>query len=460
MFPHFMFFPEGDVLEPDGYSPSASAVVTTLLIGQSPEFADRKLRLIDIFMNRPVEKGENPRSVLTEGFDARVTRVIRFLRFKGYGVVPSRKPNCADEFEILVPEGRSPDHARQIISILRQFYQLLGAYNVGNSTAANPLELPGWHLKSEEERRDSWCARYPDRKYAWMYAGLRFRPSTSKAYLPLIEDPTGCGQAMTKAVIAYGCPKNVIAICIVMQENGCRWREAAWLNALGWAKYGFSERVFTTNKTDPREHAKTLLLHPDVLSDLIRRFEETPHPHDPAKTMMDYLRERAAARDYNALRAIPLFPNSRGKKYKHRTFNGYWFRPAMEAWVNEDGTKGLLIFSDVGSRRPTPHWYRHASISHALEQKVAGLETLKEVLDVSKAVCATFDLKTDQAERYAAALMRRISAEQQMRRVLQNRIELADARAEVDIPAAIPALKVSAAERLFAQLPQRQREDA
>lgn len=454
MFDHFFFTPDGDVYEPDGYSLAVSRAVTTLTVGSSPEYAARKLSVVRRYLNR-LEPGADPRGAIEESAEAAVDRIKGLLRDLGYHVVPCAKANREREFEILVPHDRSTAHAQQVVAILRQFHQLCGSYGVGSRTVENPVEMPGWHTKTEEARRESWCARFPKRPYGWMSAGLRFRPTQRKPYLPLIEDPAGCGQAMTRAVTAYGCPCSVIAICIVLEENGCRWREAAWVNALGWSIKGFGEIVFTTNKFDDGEHAKRIVLRPDVLSDAIRGFEGRPHPAEPGRTMMDHLRELVASGDRDALRAIPLFPNSRGTRHLHATFNGHWFRPAMEAWGNEDGSAGLLIFSDIGSRRPTPHWYRHAEITRQLEAELDGRRTEADILEMCRAVCRRFGLKTDQAKRYAASLMKRVAEEAQMRAVAGRRAELAAERAGVDIPPALPRQTLSEAERLMLALPAR-----
>lgn len=461
MFDHFMIGPQGDCYEPDGYAVALSKTVVTLTVGCAAEYAARKINVIRGYLNFRSEPAEGPRRVLEEeDCEAGAERFTRFMRSRGYVVVPSAKANRREEREILVPEGKSTAYAQEIVGILRQFYQLAGSYNVGALGRANPIELPGWHLKDDDKRRASWSARYPSKAYGWLNAGLRFRVVNRRSYLPLIEDPTGCGEAMTKAVIAYGCPRTVIAICIVLQENGCRWREAAWLNALGWSILGFGATVFTTNKFDKSEHAKKVLLRPDVLSDTIRMFEARPHPTDPSKNLMDHLRELAAAGDHAALRRIPLFPNARGRRYAHRTFNGEWFRPAIEAWVNEDGSKGLLVFSDHGSRRPTPHWYRHAAITSVLEVETAGLDSLTAILEVCTAVCARFKLKTDQARRYAASLMDRLTEEAHQRDVLKRRAELAAQRATVDVVPALARQTISESEMLLLQMPARRMEAA
>lgn len=460
MIDHFIISELGDVTEPDGYATRLSAVLMTQTIGLSFEYAQRIISLLRDYLNFRMDPSDDPRSVLTESADEAVERVKAFLGSKGIVALPSKKPNCEHELELKVPKGKSTEHAQQIVTILRQSYQLCGSFGVDARTRENPIELPGWHEKSEEDRRESWFKRYPNRPYGWMNAGLRFRTAKRKTYLPLIEDPTGCAEKMTMAVIKYGCPQTVIAICMVLEENGCRWREAAWVTALGWSILGFGEVVYTTNKFDDSEHAKKIVLNPEVLSDTIRRFEAVPHPKDKGRTMMDHLRELAQAGDEDALRAIPLFPNSRGDFHQHRTFNGHWFRPAMEAWVNEDGSLGLLIQSDVSARRPTPHWYRHAEISRELEKAVVGCKTDAEVLEVCKAVCRSFSLKTDQAKRYAAALMRRLADESQMRRIAQRRAENEARRRSVDVPIALDRLQLSEGERLIMMLPSRHREAA
>lgn len=460
MTDHFLISDLGDATEPDGYSILLSAVLITLTLDLSQEYALRIISIMRDYLNFAHVPFENPRTVLTEDAEDAVERVRAFLRTKKILTLPSKKPNCEHEFELKVPAGKSTEHAQQIVTVLRQFYQLCGSFAVGDRTPENPIELPGWHEKLEEDRRESWFKRYPSRPYGWMNAGLRFRTAKRKTYLPLIEDPTGCAEKMTQAVIKYGCPKAVIAICMVLEENGCRWREAAWVTALGWSILGFGEIVYTTNKFDDAEHAKKIVLNPEVLSDTIRRFEAEPHPKDRSRTMMDHLRELAKAGDEESLRAIPLFPNSRGGFHQHRTFNGHWFRPAMEAWVNEDGSLGLLIQSDVSARRPTPHWYRHAEISRELEKAVVRCKTDADVLEVCKAVCRSFSLKTDQAKRYAAALMRRIADERQMRRIVERRAENEAKRKAVDVPVALGRLELTEGERLIMMLPSRHKEIA
>ena len=460
MTDHFLISDLGDAVEPDGYSPSLSAVLMTMTLGVSDEFGARTIRLMRRYLNFVHRPNECPRSVLSEPAEGAVGRLTGFFRSMGIAALPSKKPNCENEIELKVPDGKSTDHAQQIVTMLRQFYQLCGSFKVGSRTAENPLELPGWHEKSEEARRDSWYTRYPNRPYGWMHAGLRFRTLKRKAYLPLIEDPAGCAEKMTAAVIKYGCPQTVIAICMTLEENGCRWREAAWATALGWSVKGFGEVVYTTNKFDDQELAKKIVLNPEVLSATIRRFEASPHPKDKTRTMMDHLRELAKAGDQDALRAIPLFPNSRGGFHQHRTFNGHWFRPAMEAWENEDGSLGLLIHSDVSARRPTPHWYRHAEITRELEIAVVGCKTDADVLEVCRAVCRSFSLKTDQAKRYAAALLRRIADESQMRRIAERRAANEARRKGVDVPIELSRLQLSEGERLIRMLPSRHKEAA
>ena len=452
---HFMISAAGDVTEPDGYSPSMSMTLMTLTYGLSPEFRARVLSQMRGFLNFRMTQGETPRAVLEEPAAASVDRVCAYLRAIGVPVLPSKKPNREHEFELKVPEGKSTVHAGQIVATLRQFYQLAGSFKVGSRTSENPMEEPGWHEKDEDQRRESWNTRHPKRPYGWINAGLRFRTDKRKAYLPLIEDPTGCAEKMTLAVIKYQCPQTVIAICMVLEENGCRWREAAWANALGWSVLGFGDTCYTTNKFDSREHAKKIVLNPGVLSETIRNFESAPHPTDPKKTMMDHLRELSEAGDKEALRAIPLFPNSRGTFHQHRTFNGYWFRPAMEAWLNEDGSNGLLIHSDLSARRPTPHWYRHAEITRVLEQAVVGCEDYEEVLEVCKKVCRTFSLESDQARRYAACLLRRLAEEANMRRVAARRAGNEALRKGVNLQVAISRLEISEGERLLLSLPSR-----
>lgn len=458
MIGYFLISDLGDATEPDGYSVLLSAVLITLTLDLSNEYASRILSIMRSYLNFVRIPFEHPRSVLTETTDEAVERVKAFLLARKILALPSKKPNCEHEFELKVPRDRSTEHAQQIVTILRQFYQLCGSFHVGERTRENPIELPGWHEKLEEDRRESWFKRYPNRPYGWMNAGLRFRTMKRKTYLPLIEDPTGCAEKMTQAVIKYGCPETVLAICMVLEENGCRWREAAWVTAFGWSVLGFGEIVYTTNKFDDNEHAKKIVLNPEVLTDTIRRFEAMPHLSDKSLNMMDHLRELAKAGDEDALRAIPLFPNSRGGFHQHRTFNGHWFRPAMEAWVNDDGSLGLLIQSDISARRPTPHWYRHAEISRDLEIAVVGCKTDAEVLEVCKAVCRSFSLKTDQAKRYAAALMRRLADETQMRRIQQRRAENEARRKNVDLPIALDRLELSEGERLIMMLPSRHKE--
>lgn len=460
MIDHFLISDLGDATEPDGYSTRLSAVLMTMTLDLSNEYARRILSVMRAYLNFAHVPFENPRSVLTETADDAVERAKAFLKSKKIIALPSKKPNCEHEFELRVTNDKSTEHAQQIVTILRQFYQLCGSYKVAKRTRENPIELPGWHVKGEDERRESWFKRYPKRPYGWMNAGLRFRTSRRKTYLPLIEDPTGCAEKMTLAVIKYGCPQTVIAICMTLEENGCRWREAAWVTALGWSIRGFGEIVYTTNKFDDSEHAKKIVLNPEVLSDTIRRFEAMPHPKDKTRTMMDHLRDLAKAGDEDTLRAIPLFPNSRGGFHQHRTFNGHWFRPAMEAWVNEDGSNGLLIQSDISARRPTLHWYRHAEISRELEDAVVGCTTDADVLQVCKAVCRSFSLKTDQAKRYAAALMRRIADESQMRRIAKRRAENEARRRNVDVPIALDRLSLTEGERLIMMLPSRHKEVA
>ncbi|QYE36303.1 hypothetical protein KZX46_10450 [Polymorphobacter sp. PAMC 29334] len=457
---HFIISNVGDVIEPDGYSLALSSVLVAMTADVSIEYRSRILGFLRRYLNFEHLPGEHPRMVLEESADDAVERVKAYFLSTGVPVVPSRKPNCEHELDLRVPDGQSTVHAQQKVTILRQFHQLCGSLKVGGRTAENPIELPGWHQKSEEDRRESWRTRHGDTSYGWLNAGLRFKTSTRTAYLPLIENPSGCAEKMTLAMVKHGCPATIVAICHVLEENGCRWREAAWANALGWSLRGFGEIVHTTNKFEADEHAKKIMLAPDVLSDIIRRFEAQPHPKDGGRSMIDHLRELATAGDKAALRAIPLFPNSRGGFHQHRTFNGHWFRPAMEAWENEDGSRGLLIHSDVSARRPTPHWYRHAEITRELEQAVAECRTDAEILEACRSVCRSFSLKTDQASRYAAALMRRLANETQMRRIRERRAGNEARRRAVDLPIAVGRLELSEAERLLMLLPVRRMEAA
>lgn len=452
---HYLILPRGDVLKPDGYSVGLSRAVMAQIVGLSPEYAARTVSVLKRYLNHKLVTGEDPERVENEPCEEATTRVTSFFVAQGIPVVPSKHAKHRDELRLMVPEDRSTAHAQQIVSILRQFYQLLGEYRIGARDAANPLELPGWHLVEARDRLRDWLARHPERPAGWLQGGLRFKVYKRKPYLPLIEDPTGCGRAMTLAVIAYGAPQSVVDVCLVLEENGCRWRETAWANALGWSIRGFGEQVFTTNKFDDEEHAKKITLPPDVLSRLIRRFEGMPHPVRPDATMMDYLQERAKVGDEDALRSVPLFVNSRGTRHKHSTFNGHWFRPAMAAWGNLDGSRGLKVQSDVSARQPTLHWYRHAVISGAIEAALEGSMSEAEILEVSRRVCRSFSLKTDQAKRYAAALMRRLADEEQMRRVAARREANEAKRRGCGVAVHLPRLELSESERLLRLLPQR-----
>lgn len=472
MVPHFIISPQGDVLEPEGYSYGLSKVMMSQIQGLSREYAARTVGVVGRYLNRVHVAKEDPRSVLEEDESAAVERIKGFFAGEGIPVINSKLANRPHDLRLVVPEDRSTAHAQQMVAMLRQFYQLCGSLGVGRRTAANPLELPGWHLVDLGLRATEWRDYGSRKAMPLANQGLRFRVYRRKPYLPLLEDPADCARMMTAAVIAYRCPETVIDVCIVLQENGCRWREAAWTNALGWSSMDFGAAVLTTNKRDKRRLAKKLTLAPEVHSRIIRRFEAAPHPTDRGATMMDHLRERALAGDEVSLREIPLFPNSRGSFHQHSTFTQHWFNPAMAKAKNADGTVGLKIRSDVSQRQPTTHWYRHASITDEILVETAPLREMEadELLDANRrldigkqikaicvGVCEGFGLKTDQSERYAAALMRQLAEERQMVVVARRRARGASQRGRSDLPIGVPRLALSEAETLLLQLPTRDR---
>jgi hypothetical protein len=449
----------GDALrrEPDarGYDPDWSEVLALVLPDPRIESHSKVLRHARDFLNFVHGEDDRLDRINDEEDETAMARVDAFLASKGAIVKPpAKKGRRREERDVSVRKGRSTGTIEFIITVVRRIYREL--MSLGLRSKGNPCDVLGWHLMREGEQYAIWRRRHPKAVHGFDDAGLRFRIAARTVYPPLLHDPTNVGWRMTDALVQSGRPETVIDIGGVQEDNGCRWREAAHPNALGWAMEGFGPNTRTSNKHDKNRYGKTISIPPDPFANLMRRMTTAPHPDDPSRTRLDWLRERHAAGDRATLAKEPLFPSGPGRFWSSSGFNHH-FRKAMREYDNGDGTIGLMIHSDIGSRRPTPHWYRHAVISIEVERIYETYEKPADVRAAVDAMCERLGLKSDQSSRYAARIIKRRSEAMRNNDVERRRVEALAARQGVKLnPGTLRvAAGASAAARQIAAFPAR-----
>ena len=443
----YLISPPGDVVSlENGYRETMSLCLVDCLGSYAVSDRKRRLRFIREELNFELEPGEPEDAIFTEDCEGAGVRRAK-AHLEALKLIVVSAPGFDGDFHVENPKGcNNPISDR--IATLRKFRETCAKHFL--CPKANPWSITGWHDKRDTEKHDYWRRRHPKAKWGFVHAGGRFRTVNREIYPPLMEDPDQCGPTMTEAVRAYGAPVKVLQICMTMEVSGQRYSDVAFGDTLGWSGSGFGDWFWGRNKFERGNYQKPIILHPEVRERLIEEFDCRPHPTEEGRSLMDRVRELAERNDAAArseLASIPLFPSSRGTPFHYSTFNGHWFRPAMEKG-------GVLIHSDQGTRRPTPGWYRHATYTAEMEEIYATTEHEEDIPGKCEELGKTFGHNSDQSGRYAPLIEKRRAIEKQFDQ-MERRKERQRAKREGFVLPRDNKLEDPEADRLIANLPRR-----
>lgn len=435
---------DGSVLSAQGLDLPLSRAMRRVLGNKKAQ--QKYVRWLREFLRFRFHEDEDPYALVTETFDEAVKRCVAFLQHIGCVVTPGEN-RLDGGYDVSHPT--SMRYLRTAVSTIRQFY--LHLCDGIRADPANPMDVNGWHKMTAPEKLQWALAHQLKPEHGLKHAGGRFHVKGVKSSPPAIEDPSACGPQMTQALIDAMVPKEILNIGMVMQDNGCRESSAAEGNALGWAMADFSNEFWTAKKWGGTDLCLLLAIPDEVMSSVVRRFSEAPHPgrFRQHSSLLDHMRElwkdgsEAAKAE---LASYALFTSKHGTKYTYAGFY-YHFADAIDGRV--------LIRTDNASRAPTSQWYRHAAISSDIRDLFERTTIKAERTAGLEAIMDTYGLSTDQTRQYAAFEYMRDGRRRQREAVKHRRERANIKRAASPAPIGTGLLSMPQAQAAHDSLPRR-----
>lgn len=338
-------------------------------VGEKSADTQRKAaRFLQNFMNTRVRRSEPADAFIEESVVLGRIRIERSLAAQGFRVVYDT--NRIDGSCYVRRDSGSVSSLPVGLAALARLYMAL--HKAGLRPKANPARVDNWHRLDALDKVELAVAVMGPRADPRGYRGSQYI-TAGQAPSPLrIEDPLLLGPDTLAAGRAFGWPAAIQDLVTVMSEDGPRWSDTSPLTAADWAlSSSFGRTLWAPNKASRGVRTKEVVVSAATVMRLRRSFDE-----DPARPGMAELEALLAARDFDALERIYLFPSRLGTPHTYWVFNNTYFRPAMEK-------AGLLIRSPKSAVRPTPHRLRGARIQSEVKHI---FETLSDMDEIKAAV--------------------------------------------------------------------------
>jgi hypothetical protein len=318
----------------------------------APSTQRKIARFIQGFINFPCFEGEPEDAFLRERFDKSRERIETYLEALGYEVVDSTRED--DARLVRIGTAGSNSALPCCLQGLVRFYARLS--RMGLRPRANPMKVDNWHLMPPDVRRELEESIYGRTLEYGGYRGSNYVVVQGVSYALRMEDPIGLGERVLAAGRAFGWPDAILDQVTVMDEDGVRWVDTYALTAADWAlSSGFGRSILAPNKGSDGERVKRIVISQDAVAQLKRSFDR-----DPLRPSFKDLEALRAARDFEALSRIYLFPSTRCVPFTYHTFNNSYFRPAMEQGQ-------VTIASETSIVRATAHRLRSARMQEEAE---------------------------------------------------------------------------------------------
>ncbi len=347
-------------------------------------------RFIEGFINFHCFEDEPEDAFILERFDMSRQRIETYLEALGFEVTDSTREDDARLVRIGTAGSNSalPCCLQGLVRLYRRLSRM------GLRPRANPMKVDNWHLMPPDVRSELEESIYGKKLDYGGYRGSNYVVVQGASYALRMEDPIGLGERVLAAGRAFGWPDAILDQVTFMDEDGVRWVDTYALTAADWAlASGFGRSVLAPNKGSNGERVKRIVISSDTVTQLKRSFDR-----DPLRPSFAELEALRAARDFDALSRIYLFPSSRGVPFSYHTFNNTYFRPAME--------KGnVTIASETSIVRATAHRLRSARMQEEAEHIYRPGQTDEQIKAGERALKEDVHVKSDTAlERYIGPL--------------------------------------------------------
>jgi hypothetical protein len=437
---------------PGGEHRALTKVFKKVVSSAVPKRRKRQLRWLRRFLAFKFLPGENWNALLDEDDETAILRIEEALVAEGLDVRSDNNDLVLGTRWVLPTEkSLSINYLAEYVHLIRRLYRELSRSKLRGPMSA--ADVDGWHNMSSYKRQKLATQMFPDNKWAWRNAGGRFVVRKRRPSPPALEDPTGCAADMHEALEAANVPQEVLDINLIARVNGNRVMEGAELNGLGLAMRGFDfETAMARNKASGPDPVKRLTIPSAVGGRIEGRLIAAPHPTEPGRTLLDYLRERWLAGDKEALKTVPLIPSPRtGKAYGYTGLHYY----LQDAWEGK-----VLVHSEEGFRSATSQWNRHAAILSDVLDVFASETDDDRIAERMLEVSNTYHQKSDQTKRYAAVAYKWRYEGMRVRNIRRREQEAADRAAgragrtrTHHAPPEAPPFADAAAEAMWQALP-------
>jgi hypothetical protein len=371
---------------------------------------------VESFLNFRCFDDEPADAFLRERFDMSRLRIDSFLEAKGFELVDGGRED--DARSVRIGTAGSNSALPCCLSGLSRIYRRLSA--MGLRPRANPLKVDNWHLLDPELKRELESSVYGRRLEFGAYRGSHYIVVQGASYALRMENPIGLGPRVLAAGKAFGWPDAIYDKVTVMDDEGCRWVDCYDLNGADWGlASGLGTTLLAPNKGSRGERVKRIVISQDTATQLRNSFDR-----DPRRPSFEELQRLLDARDFEALRSIPLFPSARGAPYSYHTFNNSYFRPAMEAG-------GVMIVSETSIARATAHRLRAGRAQESAEHIYREGRTDAQIAADRQALKEDLFLKSDKAlHRYVGRLVEKRAEIMKIERMDERAARRRDGRTE------------------------------
>jgi hypothetical protein len=255
------------------------------------------------YLNFRFFEGEPHDALVNERFEIARERFEGFLEAYGYEITESDREDEA----MLVKLGNASSMSALscCIKAIGRIYRRLAVLKL--RPRANPIKIDNWHLMTPDMRREIKEESCSSNEHS-RYSGSYYVVSDAPTYAIRMEDALGLGLRVLAAGRAFGWPASIYDQVTVIDDDGARWVDTFDLSAADWARAsGFGRTLWAPNKGSNGERVKKIMVRLETVAQLKQSLD-----HDPNRPNFNEIERLFAARDWEALERIYLFPSARG----------------------------------------------------------------------------------------------------------------------------------------------------
>ena len=379
------------ILGPDGWDDDLADAARAALHDLAAGSAEKYGTALERFLNFEHHPGEPHDAFLDETLKEARRRFKAHLEALGCTVGPTRKRR--DKAQTVVRKSGNTAEIEIAIRTVRAFYEALITDEL--YVDDNPMEVDGWAAAAAERIAEGLKSKNPH-GHMGQESGMQFRMGTRDYYPPLPHDPVDCGRRALAAAYADAerWPIGGLLLVEALADGGARFEDTHVLHAADWGVGSrFGRGIIAPDKGSKGVRDKTVVIS-ERLRQRIADDMDARHAADPAHPDMAGLRQMLVEAKLDALATIPLFPAASGKKFKYSNFNNDLFRPSMIK-------HNVIVDSNMGPRRVTPHWLRHAHVTARVARIFKFAASHAEIQAALLQLRDDMGWKSDMIQRYA-----------------------------------------------------------